>query len=112
MTTRASTTYVAPMLFGDGFEKTMKGHVDAMRRIRKTSNGSRTTESSFWRICVPKVEATKRPKLDRVVRGSVSKDTKYADNTLVKLQTLMLDAGEAKDGSKGPKQRPADARRR
>ena len=38
---------------------------------------------------MPKVDATKCPKLDRVVKGS---DTKDADNTLAKLQTLMLDA--------------------
>ena len=38
---------VAPMLFGDGFEKTMKEHIDAMQSIRKTSSGSRTTESFF-----------------------------------------------------------------
>lgn len=38
------------------------------------------------------MDATKCPKLDRVVKGSVSKDTKDADNTLAKMQTLMLDA--------------------
>ena len=36
---------VAPMLFGDGFEKAMKEHVEAMRCIRKTSN--KMTESFF-----------------------------------------------------------------
>ncbi len=36
----------------------------------------------------PKVDATKCPKLDRVVKGSVSKDMKEADNTVAKLQTL------------------------
>lgn len=29
---------VAPILFGDGFEKTMKEHMEAMRCIRKTSH--------------------------------------------------------------------------
>ena len=35
---------VAPMLFGDGFKKTMKEHVEAMRCIRKSSS-AKTTES-------------------------------------------------------------------
>ena len=43
-------------------------------------------------VGVPKVDATKCPKLDRVIKGSVSKDTKEADGTLAKLQTLLLDA--------------------
>ena len=38
---------VAPMLFGDGFKKTMKEHVEAMRCIRKTSN--KMTELFFQR---------------------------------------------------------------
>ena len=41
---------------------------------------------------MPKVDATECPKLDRVVKGSMSKDTKEADNTLAKLQTLLLDS--------------------
>ncbi|MGJ8945978.1 hypothetical protein AB9K17_24105, partial [Salmonella enterica subsp. enterica serovar Kentucky] len=36
---------VAPMLFGDSFEKNMKEHVEAMRCIRKTSNNK--TEPFF-----------------------------------------------------------------
>ena len=36
-------------------------------------------------ISIPKVDATKCPKLDRVVKGSMFKDTKEADNTLAKL---------------------------
>ena len=43
-------------------------------------------------VDVPKVDATKCPKLDRVVKGSMSKDTKEADGMLAKLQTLLLDA--------------------
>ena len=43
-------------------------------------------------IGIPKVDATKCPKLNRVVKGSVSKDTKEANSTLAKLQTLLLDA--------------------
>ena len=39
---------VAPMLFGDGFEKTMKEHMEAMRCIRKSSNsGSKPSEPFF-----------------------------------------------------------------
>ena len=41
---------------------------------------------------VPKVDATKCPKLDRVMRGNVSKNTKDGDSTATKIQTLMLDA--------------------
>ena len=40
---------VAPMLFGDGFEKTMKEHVEAMRCIRKSSNNSKSAEPFFWK---------------------------------------------------------------
>ena len=43
-------------------------------------------------VGVQKVDATKCPKLDRVVKGSVTKDTKDADANLVKIQTLVLDA--------------------
>ena len=43
-------------------------------------------------VGVPRVDATKCPKLDRVVKGSVSKETKDADTTLAKMQTLVLDA--------------------
>ena len=32
------------------------------------------------------------PKLNHVVKGNISKDTKEADRTLVKLQTLVIDA--------------------
>ena len=42
-------------------------------------------------IGISKVDATKCPKLDRVIKGSMSKDTKEADGTLAKLQTLLLD---------------------
>ena len=41
---------------------------------------------------VPKVDATKCPKLDRVMRGNVSKNMKDGDGTAAKIQTLMLDA--------------------
>ena len=37
---------VAPIFFGDGFKKTMKEHVEAMRCIRKTS--SKTSNESFF----------------------------------------------------------------
>ena len=43
---------VAPMLFGDGFEKTMKEHVEAMRCIRKSSS-AKMTESFFWKSHPP-----------------------------------------------------------
>lgn len=43
-------------------------------------------------ISVPKVDATKCPKLDQVVKGSICKDTKDAGNTWTKVQTLTLDA--------------------
>ena len=42
-------------------------------------------------VGVPKVDATKCPRLDRLVKGSVSRDTKDADATLAKIQTLVLD---------------------
>ena len=38
------------------------------------------------------MDATKCPKLDHVVKGSVTKETKDADTTLAKMQTLVLDA--------------------
>ena len=43
-------------------------------------------------VGIPKVDATKRPKLNHVVKGSVSKDTREADGMLAKLQMLLLDA--------------------
>ena len=41
---------------------------------------------------MPRVDATKCPKLDRVIKGNVAKETKDADGTAAKLQTLLLDA--------------------
>ena len=43
-------------------------------------------------VGVPKVDATKCPKLDRVVKGSVTKETKDVDANLERIQTLVLDA--------------------
>ena len=43
-------------------------------------------------VGVPKVDATKCSKLDRVVKGSITKETKDTDANLVKIQTLVLDA--------------------
>ena len=40
---------VAAMLFGDGFEKTMKEHVEAMRCIRKSLNSSSKSTEPFFR---------------------------------------------------------------
>ena len=47
---------VAPMLFGDGFEKTMKEHVEVMRCIRKYSNAKMTM--SFFRRAAPQGSTT------------------------------------------------------
>ncbi len=40
----------------------------------------------------PRVDHTKCPKLDRVLKGNISKETKDRDNMLAKAQTLLLDA--------------------
>ncbi|XP_064395485.1 uncharacterized protein LOC135342623 [Halichondria panicea] len=40
----------------------------------------------------PRVDHTKCPKLDRVLKGNISKETKDRDNMLAKAQTLFLDA--------------------
>ena len=37
------------------------------------------------------MDATKCPRLDRLVKGSISRDTKDTDATLAKIQTLVLD---------------------
>ena len=49
---------IAPMLFGDGFEKNMKEHVEAMRCIRKSLNSSSKSTEPFFRKGHPRVSTT------------------------------------------------------